>query len=233
MRFLLPAFLLWLSLTSSASAATHSRGPYTIDNNAYSDQTVQVGGPSWSENSPGWMDPNGYHCGGAVLDLMLVQGSPQYPFEIYGFFNLRSDIVIEVRFLDNTVVNLAGADIVIFQLDQACPGGLVGTSGGYMLAVPDGQGGFSQFRSYAKELAAAGGTVAYGGCGTAICLGVYAQSSIAIDLSDFGVAEGATVTSLRFSTPDQADPVAIAALHSAVPLAVEPTSWGKVKSMYR
>ena len=233
MRFLLPAFLLSVSLTSSASAATHQRGPYTIENNAYSDQTVQVGGPSWSENSPGWMDPNGYHCGAALMDVMLVQGSPQYPFEIYGFYNLRSDIVIEVSFLDNTVVNLPGADIVIFQLYQSCPGASVRTPGGYMVAVPDGQGGFSQFRSYPKELAAAGGTVAYGGCGTGICLGVYNQSSIAIDLSDFGVAEGVTVTSLRFSTPDQADPVAIAALHSALPIAVEPATWGKVKAMYR
>lgn len=233
MRFLLPAILLCVTLTSSASAGTHQRGPYTIDNNAYSDQTLQVSGPAWSQNSPGWVDPFSYHCGPALLDLMLVQGSPDYPFEIYGFYNLRSDIVIEVKFIDNTVVNSPGADIVIFQLDQACPGGAVGTSGGYMVAVPDGQGGFTEFRNYPKELATTGGTFPYAGCGAGICLGTFNLSSIAIDLSDFGVADGMTVMSLRFYTPDQADPVAIAALHSGVPLALEPTTWGKVKSMYR
>jgi hypothetical protein len=144
---------------------------------------------------------------------------------MFGYVNLRSDIVIEVRFLNNTAVNLPGPDIVIFQLDES-------TSGGYMVAASDGQGGFGEFLSYPSELAGPGGTYAYGGCGTAHGLGVFNISAIAIDLSDFGVAEGDAVSALRFSTPDEADPIAIAALHSML-LAVEPATWGKVKSLYR
>lgn len=225
-------FLLLLLVTSSAFAGTHQRGAYTLENNAYSDQTIEVSGPVWSQNSPGWVDPSDAHCLTASLNWILVQGSSAYPHEIFGFLNLRDDIVIEVQFLDNTAVNLPGADIVIFQLDESCPGAAARTPGGYMVAVPDGQGGFTEFRSYPKELAVANGTYPYSSCGPYHCLGVWDQSSIAIDLSDFGVPEGVPISGLRFSTPDQADPVAIAALHSAA-LAVEPTSWGKVKSMYR
>lgn len=224
--------LVLASLTSTALAATHQRGPYSIENNAYSDQTLQVGGPAWSENSPGWLDPFDTHCLQTTLDRVLVEGTPAFPFEIFGFANLRSDIVIEVRFLNNTVVNLPGPDIVIFQLDKSCPGAQTRTPGGYIVAVPDGEGGFSEFLSYPKELAVASGTLAYQGCGAGFCLGVFDLSSIAIDLSDFGVAEGDPIGALRFSTPDEADPVAIAALHSA-PLAVEPTTWGRVKNLYR
>jgi hypothetical protein len=234
-RFILPASLLVL-LSSSALAGTHKRGPYTLENNAYSDQTLQVSGPVWSENSPGLLDPSDVapYCLGAPLDWILVQGPPEYPHQIYGFMNLRSDIVIEARFLDNTVSNLPGTDIVIFQLDESCPGASVRNPGGYMVAVPDGQGGFSDFLSYPKELAVASGTYPYMSCGesSSNCLGSYETSSIAIDLSDFGVANGVAISALRFYTPDQADPVAIAALHSA-PLAVEPTTWGKVKAKYR
>jgi hypothetical protein len=224
--------LLVLLLTSSAFAGTHKRGPYTLENNAYSDQTVQVGGPTWIENSPGWVDPYGYHCPAPPMSAMLVEGVPDYPFEILGFVSLRSDIVIEVSFLNNTALNLSGPDIVIFQLDEFCPGAQSRTNGGYMVAVPENNG-YSEFISYPKELAVASGALAYGGCGTGVCLGTYELSSIAIDLSDFGVAEGEAIKSVKFYTLDEADPVAIAALHSGAPLAVEPVTWGKIKSMYR
>ncbi len=232
MRFLLPAFLLLASLTSSALAASQQRGPYTIDNNAYSDQTVQVSGPIWIDNSPGWVDPYGYHCPVPPMSAMLVEGALPFYSDILGFVNLRSDIVIEVTFLNNSAINLAGPDIVIFQLDESCPGASSRTNGGYNVAVSY-NGGFSEFASYPKELSLPGGVYAYGGCGSGTCLGAFNLSSIAIDLSDFGVPEGGAIKTLRFSTPDGADPVAIAALHSGAPLATLPATWGHVKSLYR
>jgi hypothetical protein len=231
-RAVLGMLLVAVSITTQAFSGTHQRGSYVIDNNAYSDETVQVGGPAWSQNSPGWMDPFGPHCGLIPLERILVEGAPQSPREIYGFANLRADIVIEVRFLNNAVVNLAGPDIVFFQLDEICPGAQVRTPGGYMIAVPDGKGGFGEFRNYGKELAVFNSVFAYLGCGTAFCLGGWDIATIEIELSDFGVAEGERISSLRFSTPDEADPVAIAALHS-VPLPVQSATWGKVKSLYR
>jgi hypothetical protein len=230
----LVSLLVQISLTANAFSATHTRGGYTLDNQAYTDQTVQVSGPVWSENSPGWVNPSDYHCLPVIVDWILVEGLPmaQYPSDMFGFVDLRPDIVVEVRFVNNAAVNLLGADILIVQLDNSCPGAATRTPGGYLVAVADGEE-FGAFFSYPKELAVPMEAYPYAGCGTNHCLGYFAISSIEIDLSDFGVEDGAVVSKLRFSTPDQADPVAIAAIHSTTPLPVRHTTWGEVKSLYR
>lgn len=228
---LVAGFLLLVSLTSSAMAGTHKRGPYTLDDHAYPDATVQVSGPAWAENSPHWLDPTGPHCVTPAVGQLLLEGW-EVPFEIYGIVDLRSDIVLEVRFLNNTIANLAGPDVVIFQTNESRDGSIP-VPGGYMVAVQNGVGGFTDFRSYPGTLSTPiNAPFAYIGCGPGESLYQRNLSVITIDLSDFGVEEGAAITHLRFYTPDNADPVAIAALQLAT-VPVAPTSWGKVKSTYR
>ena len=104
-----------------------------------------------------------------------------------------------------------------------------------MVALPDENGGFGTFRAYESESAVLLNTQwPYITCGpSGGWLGYLRLWAIEIDLSDFGFADGAAISSLRFYSPDGADPAAIATLHSGPALAVERTTWGRVKSMYR
>jgi len=233
-RVILGLTLLALSTVSRASAGTFPLGPYDIDDTAYPDAIVQVAGPEWAQNYGGWTDPQGPHCAGPPTSRLLLEGPLGYSYNVWGILDLRPDITFELNFLNNTAVNLPGPDLVFFQLDEFT--GFAGTRapGGYMIALEDGAGGFGEFHTYPKELAVPiGESWPYVLCGPSRGQGGYPISMITIELSDFGVAEGASITALRFSALDLADPVIVAAIHSGNPVAVEETTWGRVKALYR
>lgn len=236
-RVILGWTLLALSTASRASAGTHPLGPYDIEDNAYPDAIVQVAGPEWAEwaNFPHWADPQGPHCGSPPADGLLREGPPGYPYNVWGIIDLRPDITFELRFLNNAVVNLPGPDLVFFQLDQFNDGGLATRApGGYTIALQDGAGGLGEFRTYPKEFAVPiGQSWGYILCGEERGPATYPISMINIDLSDFGVTEGASIAAFRFSALDLADPVIVAAIHSGNPVALEETTWGRVKALYR
>lgn len=236
-RVILGWTLLVLSTASRASADTHPLGPYDIDDIAYPDAIVQVAGPEWGDwaNSPHWADPQGPHCAGPPPSRLLLEGPTGYHRNVYGIVDLRPDATFELRFVNNTVANLPGPDLVIFQFDQFNEFQLLTRApGGYMIAMPDGAGGFGAFHIYPKELAVPiGETWAYILCGPEGGPGGFPISMIEIDLSDFGVTEGATITAFRFSALELADPAIVAAIHSENPVAVEQTTWGRVKALYR
>ncbi|HXV12582.1 MAG TPA: hypothetical protein VEC56_00115 [Candidatus Krumholzibacteria bacterium] len=213
-------------------------GPYNIADQACPDHIVQVAGPEWGDwaNLPHWADPQGPHCAGSPpASLLLLEGPPDHPRNVYGIYDLRPDITFELRFVNNTVANLPGPDLVFFQMDQFNEFQLpTRVPGGYMIALEDGAGGFGAFHIYPKELAVPiGETWGYILCGPEHGPAGFPISMIEIDLSDFGVEEGVSITALRFSALDLADPLIVAAVHSANPVAVESTTWGRIKAMYR
>lgn len=227
--------LVALLIARSVSADTHPRGPYNVDDRAYPDQIVQVAGPEWAQNDPHWVDPQGPHCAGPPASALLLEGPSGYPTHVWGIVDLRPDITFELRFLNNVVANLPGPDLVFFQMDQFNEFQLLTRApGGYMIALPDGEGGFGTFHTYPKEMAVPiGETWGYILCGPESGPAGFPISMIEIDLSDFGVVEGASVSALRFSALDLADPLAVVALHSDNAVSVESTTWGRVKALYR
>ena len=89
-------FFLVLALPRFALAGSFMIGPYEIDPHAYPDVIVQVAGPAWAENLPGWTDSQTPHCVGPPTNYLLREGPPGYEFEVYGILELRSDIVFEL-----------------------------------------------------------------------------------------------------------------------------------------
>ncbi len=234
-RVILGLILLALASASRASAGTYRLGPYDIGEHAFPDEIVQVAGPDWALNSPHWTDPQGPHCGPVPASLLLLEGPPDYRRNVFGIYDLRSDITFELRFVNNTAVNLPGPDLVFFQMDQFNEFQLpTRAPGGYMIALQDGAGGFGAFHTYPKELAVPiGETWGYILCGPEGGPAGFPISMIEIDLSDHGVVEGTSVSALRFSSLDLADPLIVVAIHSELPVAVESATWGRIKAMYR
>jgi hypothetical protein len=223
----LPLVLFALSSAPTASAGTITVGPYEVDEYCFPDKITQVDGPLWEENAPGWLEGNWikYCTEAPPVGRPLTQSAGWWA---YGFVNLASDMTFDLEYVDNTVINGAGADIIIFELNLDAPGG-------YMLAVPDGAVGFTAFRTYGKELAVPiNERWPYALCGSRVHDGsTWWVSRIEIDLSDFGLIEGTVIDRLRLIGLDQADPAAVAARYSGTPVPVAHTTWGAVKALYR
>ena len=187
--------------------------------NAFPDATIQVSGPAWDTSSPTWTQ-NDYHCTGpgSVGNYLIETEQEQ------GLIDLSPDMVFELRFVNNSIVNGPGYDLAIYEL--AYP-----AAGGYRIAVPNGSGGFTEFKDYSAT--ALGEDWGYAICGATHYLGLLPVYKVAVDLSDFGVANGASISAVRFSALNGADPVKVAAINSGPALATLPSTWGHVKSLYR
>jgi hypothetical protein len=129
--------------------------------------------------------------------------------------NTGNSGIVEAVFLDNSVQNAAGVDLVIFELSGQMPAGTSDPRENFGVSI-EGPSGFTPF-SYFDPVAT--GT---NSCGDpSLCLDTFA---VEIDLSDFGVPQGALVDRVRLHIFDvglgtkSADIAALGALNSAAPV---------------
>ena len=129
--------------------------------------------------------------------------------------NTGNSGVVEAIFLDNSIENAPGVDLVIFELSGALTTGTPEPreNFGVSIGLPSGFSPFAYFNPIAT------GT---NSCGDpALCLDTFA---VEIDLSDFGVAFGALVERVRLHIFDvglgtkSGDVAALGAIHSAPPV---------------
>jgi hypothetical protein len=150
-------------------------GGLTFDDDAFADDLVSSTG-AWT-----------FGGGAASLEAALVGSNPN---DFAFAFGSTSNVVL--RFTDNLAINLAGADLAIFEL---------GTAETFSLAVE-----------------VAGTTNSYTAVDTGFDAGGFDLLVAQIDLSDFGVAAGGTVDTVQlFPAPtggDPADFTVIGALNS-------------------
>lgn len=87
----------------SASSASVTIGPYTFDNDAFPDSATYISGGPATFSFPSTGDIN--------QDLLLAAG-PDPALHVYA-----APIKFYLEFLDNSVINYAGADLVLFELN--------------------------------------------------------------------------------------------------------------------
>ena len=129
--------------------------------------------------------------------------------------NTGNSGIVEAIFLDNSIENAPGPDLVIFELSGALPAGTPEPRENFGVSISDGSG-FTAF-SYFDPIAT--GT---NSCGDpSLCLDTFA---VQIDLSDFGIADAALVDRVRLHIFDvglgtkSADIAALGALNSVAPV---------------
>jgi hypothetical protein len=170
------------------AGAAHARadvivGGITFNDNAFADRLASSTG-AWS-----------FGGGATSLENALVGSNP----DDFAFaFGSTSNVVLQ--FTDNLAINLAGADLAVFEL---------GTAETFSLAVTVG-----------------GTTQSYTAVSTGFTAGGFELLVAQIDLSDFGVALGGTVDTVQlFPAPtggDPADFTVVAALNNTSPTGVVP-----------
>lgn len=123
--------------------------------------------------------------------------------------------IVEAVFVDNSIENASGPDLVIFELSGALPAGTPDPRENFGVSV-EGPSGFTPF-SYFDPIAT--GT---NSCGDpTFCLDTFV---VQIDLSDFGVSPGALVDRVRLHVFDvglgtkSGDIAALGALNSGAPV---------------
>ncbi len=201
-------------------------GPYVIPTNGGIDAVTQVEGTPWSQAANGFLDGTGYH-GGSFTFSDLIVSSIGILID-YGAADLANEMTFEAHFNDNVLVNGPGADLIL--VDAAING-----PNGYDVSI-EGPTGFTDFRSYASDLAVdLGYQNVYFWFDTQNLTMVTSElHATAVDLSDFGFAAGTTVTAFRFRGHAGADLLGAAAIHiDAGTLPTRSTSWGAVKALYR
>lgn len=196
-------------------------GPYTFSDDALVDDVVQVAGTTWDAYSNGWLDGTDSHPWAYTFAQLVA--SPWDDIILLGAADIGSDMVFEARFTNNQLVNGPGADLVLF--DAAEPSGCV-----IAIAMP---GGYTNERAYQPPVNDIGVENPYWWWGANGAGLIWLKAwAVEIDLSDFGLAEGAAVSAFRFRG-EGLDPLGAAALHSMPPVATRQTTWGAVKALYR
>lgn len=123
--------------------------------------------------------------------------------------------IVEAVFLDNSIENAPGVDLVIFELSGTLPAGTPDPRENFGVSVelPDGFSPFTYFDPVATGSNSCGDPT--------LCLDTFA---VQIDLSDFGVAPGALVDRVRLHIFDvglgtkSGDIAALGALNSGAPV---------------
>lgn len=207
-------------------------GPYSFDEAAVIDAVVQVEGTAWAN---GWLDGMDSHPFPFTFEQLVA--SQWDDIVLLGATDIGAEMVFEASFTDNLLVNGTGADLVLFDAIDAS---------GYSVAVQT-QEGYTEFVVYSSDQAIdTGVTLPYWWwepwavgrlrnnlaerAAQLVWLKVFA---IEIDLSDFGLPEGAVISVFRFRSDDQADPFGAAAIHSTTPNPTRSVTWGSIKAMYR
>ncbi|MGH0029282.1 MAG: hypothetical protein ACQGVC_05800 [Myxococcota bacterium] len=129
--------------------------------------------------------------------------------------NTGNSGVVEAVFLDNSIENASGVDLVIFELSGAMPAGTPDPreNFGVSIELPTGFSPFTYFDPIATGTNSCGDPT--------LCLDTFA---VEIDLSDFGVESGAVVDRVRLHIFDvglgtkSADIPALGALNSGAPV---------------
>jgi hypothetical protein len=193
-------------------------GDYILENSAFADAAAQVAGPPWTS---GCFHRQTYRICIPPQNALAGNGG----IGIDAGVHIDNDMVFQLDFTDNFIVNQPGADLVIFDAEFT-------TASGYSIAVGTG-GKFGSYLAYQPD--------------QAIFAGVYdlfwynyhgphyaSVMALEIDLDDFGIDAGAGVTSIRIraTEPSGANPLSAASLpDSSVP--VESESWGRIKLLYQ
>ena len=201
-----------------------SVGSYTFADAALIDQASQVAGSAYQQLGNGHVNGLDSHFASYSFDDLFA--SQWDDVHGLGATNLGAHMIFECTFVDNVVVNEPGPDLVLFDVD-------VWDASGYAVAVST-PNGYTPFVWYpASDAKDTGLYQAYwwwhdGG----VQLNWFHVWAIEIDLSDFGLPEGAVIRKFQFGG-DGADPLGAAALNSASPLPVRESTWGAVKALYR
>jgi hypothetical protein len=215
---ILPVLFLAHSVASRAEVIV---GPYSFEDAALIDDVVQVAGTTWDAYSNGWLDGTDSHPW-AYTFAQLVAGQWD-GIILLGAADIGSDMVFEARFTNNQLVNGPGADLVLF--DAAEPSGCI-----IAIATP---GGYTNERAYQPPVNDIGVENPYWWWGENGSGLIWLKAwAFEIDLSDFGLAEGAAVSAFRFRG-EGLDPLGAAALYSMPPVATRQATWGAVKALYR
>ncbi|NIO27680.1 MAG: hypothetical protein GTO29_03900 [Candidatus Latescibacteria bacterium] len=193
-------------------------GNYTLATSAFADEATQVAGTPWTSGC--------FHRQTYRICMPPENGLAGYGgIGIDAGVHIASDMVFQLDFIDNVVVNQTGSDLVLF--DAA----FTATSG-YNIAVGD-SAGFETFIAFPPDRAI------YAGISDLYWYDFHGPHwagvmAIEIELDDFGIAPGALITSIRIQAtePTGSNPLSAAALHSDV-VPAESRTWGLIKSLYR
>jgi hypothetical protein len=221
MKSLIGISLVLLSAYALPTRADVIVGPYSFEDAALIDDVVQVAGTTWDAYSNGWLDGTDSHPWAYTFAQLVASQWDDIYF--LGAVDLGADMVFEARFTNNQLVNGPGADLVLF--DAAEPSGCI-----IAIAAP---GGYTYERAYQPPVNDIGVENPYWWWGTNGSGLIWLKAwAIEIDLSQFGLAEGAAVSAFRFRG-EGLDPLGAAALHTMPPVATRQTTWGAVKALYR
>lgn len=209
MRSLLASGLVLLVATSLAKADPLTIAGITIDAGEVAfvdDATLTSGTIRYTCTTGGWTPASSVAEALVGSDLMQCVNN-----------NTGDSGTVELRYTDNAIQNRPGPDLVVFELSGALPAGTADNRERFGLRVFDGTsyGSFQYFDPIASGVNACGDP--------SVCLDVF---TVQVDLSDFGIADGALVDRLELHIYDvglgskSADISAVAALHSSPPAPV-------------
>jgi hypothetical protein len=198
-------------------------GPYTFTDAALIDDVVQVEGTAWDQWENGHINGTDSHWFPYTFSQLFTV---KWDDIVYlGATDITSEMVFEAHFTDNRVVNEPGPDLVLF--DAALWG-----DNAYDVAIGT-DNGFTEFRTHTSPIGAGDSFAVWWWTNRGAMLIWVTAYAFEIDLSDFGLEDGSTVSAFRFKGHNGADPMGAAAIHSAVPTPTKQTTWGAVKALYR
>lgn len=214
-------YFLSVLLLFAAVAPIHADikiGDYILEIPAFADVATQIAGQPWTSGC--------FHRQTYRICLPPESGLAGYGgIGIDAGVHIDSDMIFQLDFTDNIIVNQLGSDLVIF--DAA-----FNSTSGYSIAVRY-CGRFGSYLAFPPD--------------RAIYTGVYdlfwynfhgphyaSVMAIEIDLDDFGIVSGGIITSIRFraTEPSGANPMSAAALPCSI-VPVESQTWGRIKSLYQ
>lgn len=138
-------------VAAAAPASAVAVGGYTFNPNAFADTVISSSG-TFSTS------------GGTLSSVLTDTDAGTYAF------SFTTGAFVEMGFTDNTLVNGAGADLVLFDL-----------------GVPD---------SFKLSITIGGTMLSYASVATGESAGGFPLNAVAIELGDFGIASGASLSSI-------------------------------------